>query len=240
MQLRRGHKLDGESEYERMLSAVAYDMSLPLLQIKTRAESGKLGKNAAVELALLTQSGLKLIDGYLMALEMRSNAAQLPLEPVPIGSVLAETASELSQYAKHYKTRLVIDILGRPKPVLTNKTKLQSALYCLAASLIRSQAGSATKQNVIVLAAHKNNKDSMTAGVYGLFDGLSDKELYNARRLAGKAPQPLSSLPAQNGGGILIADMLLTALYQPLKAGKFKEMSGFAAQLPLSKQLRLV
>lgn len=240
MQTGRGHKLVGERDYELMLLAVAHDLALPLIQLKNLVELSNNPKNLNEQVGVLSRSGLKLIDSYLMALELRANQDQLGFEPVSIGSVLSDTAVELSQYANHYRTRLVVDIIGRQKPILTNKAKLQTALYCLASSLIRSQAGSQTKQNVIVLAAQRNGADSLTAGVYGQFSGLSDKQLYSARRLAGKASQPLSSLPSQAGGGILIADMLLTALYQPLKSARLKDMNGFAAQLPISKQLSLI
>lgn len=80
----------------------------------------------------------------------------------------------------------------------------------------------------------------MTAGIYANMVGISDKELFNSRRLAGRAKQPFTSLSSNNGGGILIADMLLTSLYQPLRSSKFGQLSGFATQFPISKQLRLV
>ena len=236
--MKRGQRLDGEGEYERMLSAIAHDISLPLLQIKAKAELGVSAKSNE-ELKLLTQSGLKLIDSYLMALELRQNGDQLILEPVSVGSVLTDTAHELSKLAEYYDTKIEIDIVGRRIPILTNKAKLQSAFYCLGASLIRSQNAAGKKQKTVVIAAHKA-ADSIQAGIYGNFTNLSDKELFRARSLAGKAGQPLPSLPTGNGGGVLIADMLISSLYKPLKSSKFKEMSGYASQFPLSKQLRLV
>ncbi len=238
--MRRGQLLNGDSETELMLSAIAHDLSLPLLQIKAKAELGKFNNKTSEEFKLLTQSGLKLIDSYLIALEFRQSANQLVLEPVSIGSVLADSAHELSKLAEYYKTKIEINITGRARPILTNKASLQSAFYCLGASLIKSQADSESKNNVLVLSAYKNKQDSITAGIYANILGLTDKELYNSRKLAGKAKQPFSALSSSSGGGILIADMLLTTLYQPLRASKFKHLSGFSTQFPISKQLRLV
>ena len=238
--MKRGFVFDGEDEYERMLSAIAYDLSLPLLQIKASAELKQNSKKPSPDIGVLTQSGLRLIDSYIMALELRSNRQQLVLEPISINSLLADTAHDLQSYAKHYNTTINVEVLGRMKPILTNRSKLQSALYCLGCSLIRAQASSDAKKHTVVLGAQRGRSDSITAGVFGSFSGLSDKAMFRARSLAGQASQPLPSVPAQNAGGILIADMLVSALYQPLKAARFKEYSGLATTFPVSKQLRLV
>jgi hypothetical protein len=58
--------------------------------------------------------------------------------------------------------------------------------------------------------------------------------------MAGQASQPITSISSQNAGGILIADMLVSALYQPLKSARFKNLNGLATTFPVSKQLRLV
>ncbi|HVS78999.1 MAG TPA: hypothetical protein VHD84_01785, partial [Candidatus Saccharimonadales bacterium] len=70
--------------------------------------------------------------------------------------------------------------------------------------------------------------------------GLSDRTLRAARSLVGKARQPLPAVPAGAATGVLVADMLCSAMWQPLRAAAHHNLPGLVTALPASKQLQFV
>ncbi len=235
------------AEQRALLIALSDDLSLPLLQIKTSLEllqSQKYSVSAVAAqakiMSLSADTGLQLAEAYRLVLQS-DKLQDLPLEPVAIGAVLDEIAHELSGYAEEYSTELRVDVQGRLTPVLAHKPSLQAALQCLSASLIRAQAAQTqTGDHHIILGAHRSEGYVVAAGVFTNIQGLSDRTLRAARALVGHARQPLPALPAGAASGVLIADMLCSAMWQPLRAAAHKNMSGLAVSVPSSKQLQFV
>ena len=191
-------------------------------------------------MGLVANDGLQLIDAYRLVL--RSHEAEsLQLEPVAIGALLQDVAHQLTPYAHQYDTALEIDIQGRLTPVLAHGPSLVAALQCLSASLIRAQAAQSRQKNYrLILAAHRAADNVITTGAFSNVQGLSDRTLRAARSLVGKARQPLPAVPAGAASGVLIADMLCSTMWQPLRAAAHNGMGGLATGVPVSKQLQFM
>lgn len=230
-----------------LLIALSDDLTLPLLQIRSTLEvietenySQNLIKEHIRTMSMSADTGLHLAEAYRLVLQS-DKLIDLPLEPVAIGAVLDEVAHQLTPYAKEYSTQLHIDVQGRLNPVLAHQPSLAAALQCLSTSLIRAQAAQAqAKDYHIILGAHRSANNLVAAGVFSNVQGLSDRTLRAARTLAGNARQPVPALPAGAASGILIADMLCSALWQPLRAAAHRNMPGLVVGVPASKQLQFV
>jgi hypothetical protein len=230
-----------------LLIALSDDLTLPLLQIRSTLEVIETEKYSAKALAdhikmigLSAETGLHLAEAYRLVLQS-DKLVDLPLEPVAIGAILDDIAHQLTPYAKEYATKIHIDVQGRLNPVLAHQPSLIAALECLSTSLIRAQAAQTqAKEYHIILGAHRSANNLIATGVFSNVQGLSDRTLRAARTLAGNARQPLPALPAGAASGVLIADMLCSALWQPLRAAAHKNMPGLVVGVPASKQLQFV
>jgi signal transduction histidine kinase len=224
-----------------LLIALSDDLALPLLQIKNSLDllqkedyKPKTLRRQSKIMAMSVETGLHLSEAYRLVLHTEE-LQELPLEPVAIGAVLEDIAHQLSPYAKEYSTELRVDVQGRLSPVLAHQPSLRAALECLSTSLIRAQAAQTQQANYqMLLGAHR------AASIFTNIQGLSDRTLRAARALAGHARQPLPALPSGAASGVLIADMLCSAMWQPLRAAAHKNMPGLAVGVPASKQLRFV
>jgi hypothetical protein len=223
------------------------DLALPFLQIKSSVEllqSKNFAKAAARQHAaastLSADSGLQLVEAYQLLLSAEDNLKQ-PLEPLAIGAVLEAIAQKLSPYAKQYNTKLEVSVQPRLAPVLAHQPSLTAALEILGSSLIRAQASqSDSKTYKLVLGAHRSPDNAVAAGAFSSVHGLSDRTLRAARSLIGKARQPLPAVPAGAAAGVLIADMLCAAMWQPLRAAAHHNLPGLVTALPASKQLQII
>ena len=230
-----------------LLIALSDDLTLPLLQIRSGLENldaGKLKEAQAKEqlrlMSLSADTGLHLAEAYRLVLQSEK-LVDLPLEPLAIGAVLEEVAHKLSPYAKEYATELYVDVQGKLNPVLAHQPSLAAALECLSASLIRAQAAQTKQKHYrLILGAHRSANNTVATGVFSNVQGLSDRTLRAARSLSGNARQPLTSLPAGAASGILLADMLCSTLWQPLRASAHKSIPGLVVGIPASKQLQLI
>lgn len=233
--------------HKALLSALSDDLALPLLQIKTSLEligqsdsdTNNTGKHIS-SMSLSADAGLQLIEAYRLGLHVNQNI-ETELEPVAVGAILQDVASQLEPYAKQYHTDLEVDVQGRLTPVLAHPESLFAALQCLGASMIRAQAAQDHKSRYrLILGAHKTADNIITAGAFSNVKGLSDRTLRAARHLVGKARQPLPEVPSGAASGVLIADMLCSAMWQPLRAAAHKNMGGLATGVPQAKQLQIV
>lgn len=235
------------SQMYALLAALSDDLSLPLLQIKSSVEAleqvsfGRAASRAQSEIiSLSADNGLQLIEAYRLVLKS-SQITDMDFEPVAIGAILQDVAHQLTPYAKKYDTELFVDVQQRLTPVLAHQPSLSAALQVLSASMIRAQAAQVQqKRYKLLLGAHRSADSVISTGVFSSVHGLSDKTLRNARGLVGKARQPMTSIPAGAISGVLIADMLCSAMWQPLRAAAHGGLHGLATAVPISKQLQFV
>jgi len=225
------------SSMQALLAALSDDLALPLLQVKSGLESG----GSPEQLLLSVENGLQLVEAYKLTLRINHDIESLTFEPVAIGVVLQDVAHQLTPYAKKYATDLQVDVSGKLTPVLTHQPSLHIAIQILSTSLIRAQvAQTRQKRYKLLLGAHRTSESAISTGVFSSIEGLSDKTLRSARSLIGRAHQPLPSLPPGAASGVLIADMLCSSMWQPLRAAAHSGMHGLATAIPVSKQLQFV
>lgn len=222
-----------------LLRAVAHDLRLPLLQIKTKLELLDLSAQSAdvKDLAYLTNSGLRQVEAYLKGFMLKEE--ELPLVPVAIGAILEDVAQEVTPYARQYATVLEVRHDYR-KPVLAHVPTMKLAFTCLAESLVRMQASQTAKDNYrLTFGAHRL-VGHMAAGIYGTIDGLSNQLLRSAHSLAGRAAQPLPAAAEGTSSGILIADNLMAALGLKLRSSQHFGRQGLAVNLQTTTQMSLL
>jgi hypothetical protein len=229
------------------LLTLSEDIALPLLQIKASLElldSQNFSKAAARQHSqsgkLSIDTGLQLIEAYRLLLNT-DDYTKLPAEPLAVGAVLEDIAHKLNGYAKQYNTIIEVSVQPRLAPVLAHQPSLNAALEVLSSSIIRAQTAQAEQANYkLVLGAHRSPDNVIAAGVFSSVHGLSDRTLRAARGLVGKARQPLPAIPDGAAAGVLVADMLCTAMWQPLRAAAHHNLPGLVTMLPASKQLQFV
>jgi light-regulated signal transduction histidine kinase (bacteriophytochrome) len=234
------------NKQKALLAALSDDLALPFLQIKNVMELAQVENFVADKLTshvdsinLSTQAGLQLIEAYRLALKVEEE--DLKLEPVAVGAVLEDVAQRLTPYAAQYDTDLEVDVQGKLTPVLAHQASLFAALQCLSSSLIRAQAAQSQQRRYrLLLGAHRTPDNVIATGVFSNVNGLSDRTLRAARHLVGRARQPLPKIPAGAAGGVLIADMLCSAMWQPLRSAAHRNMGGLATGVPITKQLQIV
>lgn len=244
---RKGKATKHVSPMQALLLALSDDIALPLLQIRSSLETLQLEnyskqslQSHASKMIASTEGGLHLVEAYRLALQS-FNRNELEMKPVAISIVLQEVAHKLTPYAKEYSTDLEVDVQGRLTPVLAHYPSLSIALEVLSASLIRAQAAhTKQKRYRILLGAHRAPQNTISTGVFSNLHGLSDRALRSARILSGKARQPFPNVPTGAASGVLIADMLCTSMWQPLRAAAHSNMHGLATLVPISKQLQFV
>ena len=223
------------------------DLALPFLQVKTSLEllesdnfSKPSARRHARESALNIDAGLQQIEAYRLLLNS-AELDRLPQQALSIGALLDDIAHRLVPYAKQYDTQIEVSVQHRLVPVLAHQPSLSSAMEVLGSSLIRAQAAQSEQKSYrLVLGAHRAADRTVAAGVFSSAEGLSDRTLRAARGLVGRARQPLPSVPTGAAAGVLVADMLCAALWQPLRAAAHNNLAGLATSLPASRQLEFV
>ncbi|MEK7602895.1 MAG: hypothetical protein AAB459_01445 [Patescibacteria group bacterium] len=228
-----GTQPDDLSDHGRLMSALAEQLKLPLVQIAHGLESGAYKPQALADNARLA---IKLIDSYLLT-NTHSRQESLLLEPVPLSAVLQDVAHQLYGHAKRYNCQVELNIAGRYQPVMSHKNYLQGALLALGYSFIEAASNSDTKAT-ITLAAHRT-KQGISGGVFGL-ENLRSEFFRKARQLYGTANQPLTSDSASSSVGMFIADTLLGQMNTPLHVARHQNQKGLAATFIPSTQLKLV
>ena len=226
--------------HEFLLRAVAEELKLPLTQIARQAELHEI-INSASDLADIRTNAdmaLRLVDGYLLGLELSAAQGSFELEPVSVSAVLNDTAHELERFAKLYGVMVTLDISSVQGPVMAHRRGLQAALFSLGSNLVTALSTSEENKE-LQLALHRSST-GLVAGVYGTSSNINRQNLRKARELYGRARQPLQSLVAGGAAGIFVADTLLEAMSSRLLPSRHARRYGLAASLPFSRQLTLV
>jgi hypothetical protein len=223
--------------HELLLRAVAEELKLPLLQITRRAELHDTDSEFK-DIHTSAEMALRLVDGYLLGLELNAVQGSFELEPVSVAAVLYDTAHELSSFAKLYDVAVTLDISAAQPPVMAHRKGLQAALFSLGSNLIAALAVG-EEDRTLQLALHRG-PGGVIAGAYGTNDHLTQQNLRQARELYGHVRQPLSKLMTGSAAGIFVADTLLSAMSARLLSSRHAHSYGLAASLPYSRQLSLV
>jgi len=244
---------DASPETMRLLCSVAEQLKVPLTVIARQAElmsmdrrvgvvsyQGDVGKVMA-SISTQTDMALRLVDSYLLGLQLLDKQGALALEPVSVAATLTDTAHELHGLARQYGVALEVQVAGKYAPVMANARGLHAALLSLGYGLIEARAASAANDAVrrLSLAVHRTPY-GIVAGLYGEFGALAPADWRRALQWYGRAPQAIPSLAAGSSAGLFIADALFSAMATAIRVGRFNKQTGLAATFQPSRQLQLV
>jgi len=225
----------------RLLRALAEEIKLPLLQVARMAEHSKQAPSSE-NMALIettADAALQLLDGYLLSTKLLLRQQSLDLEPVPVSSLLYDTAQRLYGFSKLYNTKIDIEVRGKCGLVMAHAQGLYTALISLAYTAITNGTvgHSSQPRTVTLLAEHRSGY--VTTGVLTGDEGLKLQNLDRARRMYGVSHQPAHALHTA-GAGIYVADSLFSAMSGKLHYRKMRQTHGLVAPLLPSQQLALL
>lgn len=215
----------------RLLTALAEDLKLPLVQIARQSELDGLPlQQRRAEMAM------RLIDGYVLGLQTEGQQ-MLELEPVTLASILHDTAEELAPFARQQGYDIRVSIAGKFGPVMGDRRLLKNAFAIVGYELLQipAEAGHPT----LTLASHRS-KSGVVAGVFSNNAGISADAFRRAKAMVGTARRTLPSGPVSNGAGLFIADSLLKGIGGAFKLARHDKQTGLAATFVPSRQLQLV
>ena len=238
--------MDSHSAYDStsasylLMVSLAEQLKLPFIQIQRQAELVRLtGKKDLSSIETTADYALKLIDNYLLGLNLNKQKVELEQEPVSIASVLYDSGQHLNNLANEYGVKLELNITGKYEPVIVHKQGLESALVSLGCSLIEAAGAQDDVKPSLQLATHRC-RYGIVAGVYANNPNLTTDLLRQGRKLIGNARQPLVNLTYSAGAGVFIADSILKAMSLSLKASRHHSLYGLGAVMRGSRQLQLV
>lgn len=227
-------------QHEQLLRLLAEQLKLPLLQIAQSVELARWGEAVNLErVESVAEAALNLVDGYVLGIQLATGQLGLNFEPVSVASVLYNSADKLKRIAREYNCAIEVDLGGRYGPVMADRGSLEVAMAALGYAFIESQTRHGSGQSRLVLAAHRGRL-GLVAGAYGEHGELTAATLHRAKRIAGRARQPLPLLGHGSCAGIFVADTLLNAMSSGLRVARRHNLTGLAAVLQPSAQLTLI
>lgn len=240
-----GHEVNQQvaSEQSTLLLSVADQIKQPLLYIARSSELG-LMHEAADQAVVLRQielhaaMALRLVDSYMLGMDMLQTRADLELESMSLSSLLTDIAHELTPLARQYDVELELGIDGRYGPVMSHPAALRAALHSLASVIVALPTGGA-RGAIMRLGAHRG-QDGIVTGVYhsAMARLPRARDLLDGERSARR--QPLTEVGGGSAAGVFMAQYLFDSMRSPLQLHRHHGLQGFAAPLQLSKQLALL
>lgn len=226
-----------------VLRSVAEQLKTPLMIIARQAElQHRTQQSVSSEEIKATQLqadiALRLVDSYLLGLDLIDQQMEIALEPVPIAALLYDIAHELTPIAKQNNTRVELEVAGKYGQIMGHAAGLRAALHGLGA--VMSEVSSDTQPVVIKIAAHKR-PTGIVVGIYSSVAEQMQASLIEARQAQKHyRRQSLVGMSSGSGAGVLVADAIFSAMHTPLRAGRYKKQQGLAATFMPSQQLQLV
>ncbi len=226
-----------------LLRSVAEQLKTPLMYLARQAELGTGAANTPEEIFKCMQvhadMSLRLVDSYLLGLDIADSQTALELEPVSLSAVLYDVAHDLTPLARQANTDVELILGGKYGQVMAHSAGLRAALYGLG--LVLSEAAtSGVVRKKLRIAAHRS-RNGLVTGVY--IDGIEKTQASLVDIQSSRSNfkrQAFSQLTANTGAGILVADTIFAAMQVKLRQGKYKGQQGLAATLLPSHQLQLV
>lgn len=227
-----------------MLRSVAEQLKTPLMYMARHAELSQQCDGPSPTAAFKTiqnhaDLALRLVDSYLLGLDLSGKQTALELEPVPISAILYDVAHDLEPLAKQRNTDIELVLAGKYGQVMAHPAGLRAALYGLG--FVLSEVVHPEKiRNTLRIAAHRT-KGGIVAGLY--IDGPSDMQISLTANTVSQnigIRQPFSNIVSGSGAGVFVADTIFEAMHTRLRVGRFKNQQGLAATLQPSRQLQLV
>lgn len=230
-----------DDAHQALLRAIAEQLKMPLMYIARQAEffydEETVDRAALRGMQLNADMALRLVDGYMLSLDLATKPLDLELEPVSVSAMLYDVAHQLSPVLKQRNTDLQLVLAGKYGQVMAHKEGLMAALYNIGAVMAEIQSETGEVQ-CLKIAAHHVPQGIIT-GVY--VDGDTPvPSIAHSRGWQGVMRQPFADVTAQNGAGIFVADAILNSMHTRLRFGRFRGSHGLAATLQPNRQLRFV
>jgi hypothetical protein len=236
---------EAQESANRLLLSIAEQLKLPLLHIARQAEFDAARGHATSEdllrMQLSAEAALRLVDSYLLGLQLSQEQASLELEPVSLSSTLVDIVHQLDGFARLYDIDLELHIAGKYAPVMAHAAGMRAAFLSLGYTFIEALPSLQTDRRRLALrlAAHRT-PHGLVAGLYSDAADVTGNDLRKAQGLYGAARQPFAGLSSSGGAGIFVADTIFKAMESKLRVGRHQKLTGFAATLQPSRQLQLI
>lgn len=220
---------------DQLLTAVAEQLKMPLLQIARLAETNNA--TSLPDISVISEHALRLVDAYVQAQTLWQT--ELALEPVTTSAVLYDVAQVLQPFAEHHDVTIELDQKGTGMPVLAHRPSLKTLLTLVAASLIETSDDSSAPIKRLVLGTHRTGKGTII-GAFTANPEISQRALRLTRELHAKNLRSGSAMGMTGAAALAIADLLSEQLQAPLKSYRHRSLSGMGSLLLPSRQLQLV
>lgn len=214
---------------------------MPLMYIARQAEYYRTEETVSPlifnDMQTNADMALRLVDSYILGIDLLTRQLPLQLEPVSISATLYDVAHDLTPLLRQRNTELQLVLAGKYGEVMAHRQGLISALYNVGSVLSEIEAPESGKHTIKIVAHRSIN--GIIAGMY--MDGKTPApSLSRGRTLRGGVRQPFSDATAQGGAGIFVADAIFASMNTRLRFGRFKGNHGLAATLQPNKQLQLI
>lgn len=230
-----------DGEQNMLLLSVAEQLKAPLLYIARSSEFSLMGeqidREAVRQVEMHAAMALRLVDSYMLGIDMLQAEADLELESLSLSALLTDVAHELAPLARQYGVELELGIDGRYGPVMSHPAALRAALHSLASVIVSLPSDG--RSAVMRLGAHRDDGSIVTGVYHSAMARLPHARDLLARDRGGRR-QPLTEIGGGNAAGVFVAEHLLRSMRAPLQLHKHHGMQGFAAPLRLSGQLSLL
>lgn len=180
---------------------------------------------------------LRLVDSYILGLDLSTKQLNLQLEPISISSTLYDVAHDLTPLLRQRNTELQLVLAGRYGEVLAHRQGLMAALYNVGSVLSEIDAPDIEKRTIRIVAHH--SPCGIIAGMY-VDESIPTPSLAKGRAAQHRARQPFADTTSQNGAGIFVADAIFASMNTRLRFGRFRGNHGLAATFQPNRQLQLV
>ncbi len=228
----------------KVLNALAEQMKLPLIRIARKAELARGLEQPGLDLEAIESTAnhaLRLLDSFLLSVNLARNQSDMELEPVSIGDVLSSSAHILSNLARQNNCELRLDLARSYEPVLAHRAGLEAALTSLGYFFIESQSVTEIQsaKPIVTLAAHRSHngivagtfvQDEAYAGANQWKNSMSGPNSTNSPRISASG----------NGAIVYVAQSLLASMSARLRSTHYQKLNGLAATFYPSSQLTLV
>lgn len=230
----------GAGQSERLFVSLAEQLGEAYLQIARLSELARThGDSRALEqISTISEAAMKLTDGYVQSMRAGTGEVEVALEPVAVSSLLHDAAKVLQPFASEHNVQLEIADTPRLEPVLCDRSFMHSALVCLGQVFVVAE--SSQEEPATVRLDAYGTGSGIVAGLYSKNTVMNKPALRKARKLFGRAEQPLSLLTAGSATGVFVADKLLGAMQTELHVARHNSRMGLGATLPRCNQMQLV
>jgi hypothetical protein len=230
-----------DDAHQALLRSIAEQLKMPLMYIARQAEFYR-GEETIDPLTFRDMQtnadmALRLVDSYILGLDLATKQLNLQLEPVSISSTLYDIAHDLTPLLRQRNTELQLVLAGKYGEVMAHKQGLMAALYNVGSVLSEIEAADSEKHTIRIVAHH--SPCGIIAGMY-VDQSVATPSLTRGKASRHEARQPFAEATAQNGAGIFVADAIFASMNTKLRFGRFRGTHGLAATLQPNRQLQLI